>query len=64
MNPMNCRSIIILLLLVAFVAPPMAVAADRKSEKKEKEVHLPAGIQHAPWDRLLKKLHGVTREYW
>jgi len=52
---MNFRPLIILLLLVAFVAPPIASAADREGVKKEKEVLLPTGIQHAAWDRLLKK---------
>ncbi len=54
MNPINFRSIISLLVLVALVAPPMAVAAN-KDEKKEKEVFVPAGIRHAAWDRLLQK---------
>ena len=54
MNPRNFRSIISLLVLVALVAPPMAVAAN-KDEKKEKEVFVPAGIRHAAWGRLLQK---------
>jgi len=44
-----------LLCFVWFLAASVAFAQDSKSEKKEKEVRIPAGVQHAQWDRLLKK---------